>query len=184
MTADANKVEYEFFSEEANFITMLDVSSKVKKIRDRVIKEFWNELEEEMTKTFPKWVVEFSDHKSDHPKKMLRMYKSEWAIPESNPKLAIGIQGLNFGDKPFIGVCKHAALSNDIFVGNPITDNAVQKLENYGEKRSGDWWFSIKWMGYELSTDSNLVSILPKNRPQIISGIIEDCQELVSILDS
>lgn len=174
MSTEYEKEMFDFFTQPANFETMLKVADQSESIKKELVTQFWEgvriEIESVLSKSDTDWQVNFSDNWDARYNK-LWIYKDEWRKGQEYPMASVAFEHILSGDHPYVGI--HIGYDCDRIDGTQLKEDFKTKelLAKYKTDRN-NYWAVWKHTKIDLWENESMIKLLPENRKTTIKNTV------------
>ena len=172
---------YQFFTKPENFETMVAVAAHTDTVTNRIIREFWDSLKNDLEKVFSgkegNWVVAYSGNFNERYCK-LWVYCAAWLRTPNYPLISVAFEDFHYGEHPFIGI--HLNIEQEVYDSGFLKEK-IGALPNLSLENSNNaYWICRRYFPFNFTQYKNLVGMLPDRRKAIIDNMVT---EAVTIAD-
>lgn len=165
---------YNFFTTEANFANMYNVSKHYEKIKPKLLSDFWKAVEDKLIdkiSALPNkgWYTKRQE-KLDSNVSKLFLYKSNWANKDNYPVIAFAYESLT--GNPFYGLFINRG-EHKIYNLEEISASA-RRLVVRSDNTSNNWWSFFYYSSLNFNKLESLVKILPANRDVLVQSFADE----------
>ncbi len=165
MTSKYDEKIFEFLTEtEENFSAACEISENFPKIKERFIKEFWEEVKGELERKNEKgWDIK---KEGDTMNKNANL--GFWF---AGGDIRVIFGGLSSEKSNYYGLWRNYDNKEEFKEKIELYDSEIKKLKDDKEMISNDWRLAYKDTGYDFKTRETLRRILPHNRSEFASEL-------------
>ena len=185
MRNDYEEKIFEFYSDQENLKTMVEVVEAFPKVANRIIEEFWLAVREQLQANYPTkegWIVGFSNSEFAHGVNKLWVYHKDWAEDSGYPLMAVAFEELHLHKDTFVGVfLHHESIAYDALKLRE-TIISIPELSNFYADNKNKWWAKREFLSPKVTSKQMLPQLVSDEKDDVINSIAQKVSPFLNVM--